>query len=296
MKYDTNPFHQSDSDRYELWEMLVRKDIDAFLKQDWSLVQDDFFEEGFLGIHAHQSSNPDTWKNEFASLEAYQTSWLKQAQEFSQKRYQENPREALFHATTLRDIDLKNESALLHKKFDGQITQENGTVEEIRWQTIYQCKKVSGKWKIIGFVGYLPNPMGKGKTPKQKKTRKTLPPHASQHSTAGPYSPVLNVKGKNWVVISGQAPVNQNGKVVGETIEEQTEFTLENCKKQLQTAGVDFQDVFKVNVYLTDLELWGRFNEVYQNIMPQPYPVRTAVQAGLLYNFLVEIEMWAVRP
>lgn len=126
------------------------------------------------------------------------------------------------------------------------------------------------------------------------KNGKYLPESAKQHVTAGPYSPVLIVKADEMVLISGQAPLDLEGNVVGETIEEQTEVTLKNCLEQLQTAGCDFSDVFKVNVFLTDLNEWERFNKVYEAIMPEPRPVRTAVQTGLLSTFKVEIEMWAV--
>lgn len=127
-------------------------------------------------------------------------------------------------------------------------------------------------------------------------TGKKLPSGASQHKTAGPYSPVLEVDARRIVVISGQAPMDTEGNVVGTTIEEQTQQTLKNCQKQLKTAGVDLENVFKVNLYLTDLNLWQRCNKVYESIMPEPFPARTAIQAGLLYTFLVEIEMWASKP
>jgi len=48
-------------------------------------------------------------------------------------------------------------------------------------------------------------------------------------------------------------------------------------------------------IYLADLGHWGRFNAVFQEAMPEPLPVRTAVQAILLPGYLVEIEMWAVK-
>jgi 2-iminobutanoate/2-iminopropanoate deaminase len=124
---------------------------------------------------------------------------------------------------------------------------------------------------------------------------KKVPEGVMQHKTAGPYSPVLEVEANKLVVISGQAPVDMEGNVVGETIEEQTEYTLENCKKQLAKAGCTFTDVFKVNVYLTDLDNWPRFNNVYAKHFPEPLPVRTAVQTGLLLTFLVEVEMWAAK-
>lgn len=121
-----------------------------------------------------------------------------------------------------------------------------------------------------------------------------IPVASEQHVTAGPYSPVLRIRrDAELVLISGQAPLDLSGAVIGDTIEEQARVTLENCRKQLAAAGADFANVFKVNVYMTDLADWPRFNVVYREIMPQPYPARTAIGCALLDGFLVEIEMWA---
>jgi 2-iminobutanoate/2-iminopropanoate deaminase len=124
---------------------------------------------------------------------------------------------------------------------------------------------------------------------------KRLPANASQHTTAGPYSPVLEVDADRLVVISGQVAIDQGGKVVGQNIEEQTDFTLDNCRRQLQSAGCSFSDVFKVNVFMADLDEWDRFNAVYAAAMPEPRPVRTTIGAKLLPGFRIEIEMWAAK-
>ena len=86
-----------------------------------------------------------------------------------------------------------------------------------------------------------------------------------------------------------------DGNVIGTSIEEQTHATLQNCLRQLVTAGCTFKDVFKVNVFLKDLADWPKFNEVYKTYFPDPKPVRTAVQTPLLMTFLVEIELWATK-
>lgn len=124
---------------------------------------------------------------------------------------------------------------------------------------------------------------------------KQLPLGASQHVTAGPYSPVLIIQPGQLVVISGQAAIDPTGAVIGNTIDEQTRVTLDNCQHQLATAGCTLADVFKVNVFLTDLENWSVFNQIYQNYLPEPRPVRTAIQSGLLPGLLVEVEMWGVK-
>lgn len=124
---------------------------------------------------------------------------------------------------------------------------------------------------------------------------KRVPEQAVQHKTAGPYSPVLEIECSRIAVISGQAALDMEGHVIGATIEEQAKATLNNCRNQLAAAGCTFEDVFKVNVYMRDLEQWGRFNAIYEKEMPVPRPVRTAVQTGLLPELLVEIEMWAAK-
>ena len=288
-----NPFPITDPDRHQLWEMLVKRDIIAYCNQDWAMVEADFIEETFMGIDGKGLDNPDSWSLSFPNLETYKKEWLAQAADTANTNWAEDHEKAIYEATNLRDIQINGDSALLHKKFNGTIQKQDGSKATLNWQTLYRCKKVEGRWKIAGFTGYLPYPMG-GKNP-SGFVGKRLPDGAGQHITAGPYSPVLQVNPGQIVVISGQAAIDYNGNVVGETIEEQTHFTMKNCIDQLEKGGCSINDVFKVNVYLTDLANWPRFNEVYKTYFKDPKPVRTAVQTPLLYSFLVEIEMWAMK-
>jgi len=290
----TNPFPK-DTDRHQLWQMLVERDIKAFINQDWQMVSTDFLEDQFFGIDACNRSNPDSWRLTFPTLDSYKNEWLRQASEFHQTEWGEDPEKALFEATTLRDIEIQENRALLHKKFDGTISKKQGPPAILNWQTLYNCKKVEGVWKIVGFTGYMPHPMGAAQQSVQEQPGEVIrkPKGANQHTTAGPYSPVLKVNSDQMVVISGQAAINQRGDVVGKTIEEQSRLTLENCRKQLASAGASMSDVFKVTVYLTDLDNWPRFNDVYKDYFEEPRPVRTAIQTGLLDELLVEIELWA---
>ncbi len=160
MRYDTNPFSPEDRDRYEIWEKVVRVDIDAFLTEDWSLCKEDFIETYFIGIDAQRHDNPDRWKLSYPTLDAYRDDWLQQARTFASASYAEDAREALFRATTLADIEIIGDTALLHKKFNGSIRKTDGETVPILWQTLYKMKCIEGKWKISGFVGYMPYPMG----------------------------------------------------------------------------------------------------------------------------------------
>jgi 2-iminobutanoate/2-iminopropanoate deaminase len=120
-------------------------------------------------------------------------------------------------------------------------------------------------------------------------------PVSTQHVTAGPYSPVIEVRPGRIIVISGQAGVGPSGELVTNDFDGQTRATMANCLTQLGAADCGFADVFKVTVYLTDLKNWPAFNVIYSDLMPEPLPARTAVGCALLSDFLVEIEMWAVK-
>lgn len=156
----TNPFASGELDRHEIWQMLVERDITAFLAADWSMVADDFISDGFMGIDGKKLANPDDWCVSFPTLEAYRTEWLRQAVDTLATVFAEDPREAIFRATRLEEIEISGDRAVAHKKFDGSITKADGGIDRLLWQSLYFCRKQEGRWRISGFVGYLPNPMG----------------------------------------------------------------------------------------------------------------------------------------
>jgi hypothetical protein len=155
-----NPFPTSDVARHAIWEMLVPRDIDAFLKADWSMVEDDFIADGFIGMNANKLADPDNWHLAFPNLTAYRDEWLRQADDFASQSFAEDPRTAIFTTTTLESVEIEGETALVRKKFNGSIKKADGTLDLMRWQTLYYCRLHQGRWKIAGFTGYLPNPVG----------------------------------------------------------------------------------------------------------------------------------------
>ena len=279
----------TDPDRAAIWDMLVTRDIDAFLAADWAAVADDFVTDGFFGIDAHFSADPDQWTPRFGALTQYRDEWLRQAAETARTADPASAQDALHAATRLERIDIEGDLAIAQKKFHGFMPLREGGAAYLNWRTQYVCRREDGRWKIAGFVGYMAHHTA-GRAPFRAAA-------TSQHRTAGPYTPVVETPaGARIFVISGQAPVDLDGTVVGDTIEAQARVTLDNCRTQLEAAGATLADVFKVTVYLTDLADWQRFNTVYRETFSPPYPARTAVQAGLLPGFQVEIEMWASRP
>lgn len=107
-------------------------------------------------------------------------------------------------------------------------------------------------------------------------------------SPMGAYSQGL--RAGDFIFVSGQGPIDPTtGKIVGETIEEQTERTLENLKAILEAGGATMADVVKVTAHLTDLSNFAAYNKVYATYFPDPKPVRTTVGSQLL-GMLVEID------
>jgi 2-iminobutanoate/2-iminopropanoate deaminase len=108
-----------------------------------------------------------------------------------------------------------------------------------------------------------------------------------------PYSPV--VVSEDLVYTAGQAPFDKDGKLVSDDVAEQTRQVLTNLRACLAAAGCGLEDVLKVNAYLTSLDDFPAYNEVYAEFFKAPYPARTTVQAGLV-GFKVEIEAVARKP
>ena len=107
----------------------------------------------------------------------------------------------------------------------------------------------------------------------------------------GPYSPA--VEAGDLIFVSGQVPVDsQTGKIVEGDIQDQVRQCFVNLKKVLDTAGVNFDNIVKSTVYLTDIADFKSVNEVYAQYFSAPYPARTAIAvAALPLGANVEIEV-----
>jgi 2-iminobutanoate/2-iminopropanoate deaminase len=109
-------------------------------------------------------------------------------------------------------------------------------------------------------------------------------------ASIGPYS--QGIVDGDTIYVSGQGPVDpETGDVVGETIEAQTDRTLENVAAILNAADASLDDVVKTTVFVQDMDDYGAVNERYGEYMSEPYPARSAVEiADLPIDIDVEIE------
>lgn len=109
-----------------------------------------------------------------------------------------------------------------------------------------------------------------------------------------PLSPA--VRAGDFVFVSGQMPVRNDGTMVTGGIAEQTEQVLANVKAALALAGCTMEDVVKTTVYLEDARDFGAFNAVYARHFPKEPPARTTVESRLMVDIKIEVDAVAHRP
>lgn len=112
---------------------------------------------------------------------------------------------------------------------------------------------------------------------------------------SGNYSQAISARG--LVFVAGNGPYDpETRKVVGQTIEEQTDRTMRNIEAILRGAGLDWSHVVNATVYLEHLlRDWAGFDRIYGSFLTPPYPARATTGAALK-NILVEISVVAVMP
>jgi len=109
----------------------------------------------------------------------------------------------------------------------------------------------------------------------------------------GPYSQA--VRHGNLVFASGQIPIDPaTGDLVTGDIVKETEQVFANLAAVLAAAGTSLERAVKTTVFLTDMGLFSRVNEVYARHFKEPFPARSTVQvAALPKGVSVEIEVVA---
>lgn len=108
----------------------------------------------------------------------------------------------------------------------------------------------------------------------------------------GTYSQAMVTGG--MVYVAGQLPIDPKSGVVEEgTFEDHVKQALYNIKAILEAAGSDLAHVVRINVYMSDISQFAKLNAAYEEVMPKPYPPRTArvVELG---DYDVEIDATAV--
>lgn len=90
----------------------------------------------------------------------------------------------------------------------------------------------------------------------------------------GPYSG--SVVAGDFVFLSGK--IGEGGKA----FEHEVNTAIDAMKAELARASLDLADLVSVTVYLTDMELYGQLNSVWNFRIPEPRPARACVAVAAL--------------
>lgn len=112
----------------------------------------------------------------------------------------------------------------------------------------------------------------------------------------GPYNQAI-LSG-NMLYISGQIAINpETNELVTRTIVDETKQVMENLSAILKEAGMDFENVIKTSIFISDMNNFTQINEVYGEYFDQETaPARETVEVANLPKFVnVEISAIAVK-
>lgn len=109
----------------------------------------------------------------------------------------------------------------------------------------------------------------------------------------GPYSQGIVQGGVLYT--SGQIPIDPaTGEISEGGIQAQAEQVMKNISAVLEAAGSSFENVVKTTCFLSDMENFGAFNEIYGKYFINK-PARSCVAVKTLpKNVLCEVEVIAV--
>ncbi|MDO4166200.1 MAG: RidA family protein [Eubacteriales bacterium] len=111
----------------------------------------------------------------------------------------------------------------------------------------------------------------------------------------GPYSQAIECGG--MIYTSGMIPIDPaTGELVTGSVEAQAEQAISNLEALLAEAGSSIEKAVKTTVFISNMDDFGKINEVYAKHFKEPYPSRSCVQvARLPKDVAIEIEAIAVK-
>lgn len=120
--------------------------------------------------------------------------------------------------------------------------------------------------------------------------KKTIISTPKAPGAIGPYSQAVRVG--EMLYVSGQIPLDpESMEIVGEEIAEQTKQVLDNLMEILAASGADAKSVVKTTCFLSDMNNFASFNEIYATYFTEDAPARACIEVSRLpKDVLVEVE------
>jgi len=129
----------------------------------------------------------------------------------------------------------------------------------------------------------------------QKPTKQFLNPEGVPKPTG--YTQVVSSHQGRMIFLSGQGGASTGGQMPPD-FASQAENTFANIQRCLTAAGAKFEDIVKINYYVTDLSNTAELRRIRAKYLNQSAPpASTLVQAGLIgKGLLLEVEAVAIVP
>ena len=100
----------------------------------------------------------------------------------------------------------------------------------------------------------------------------------------------------NLVFTSGQIPLTPEGKLIKDDFKTESIQVIKNIESILNVAGSNLSNIIKITVYLTDLTLFPKLNEVFKQFFNNNPPARSVVEIkGLPMGARIEMEAIALK-
>lgn len=167
--------------------------------------------------------------------------------------------------------------------FSLKINEDN---RELLYVKIYGVlAELANQWRFANEVSASPLTINNMK----KKIETVKAPKAT-----GPFSQAIIVG--NLIFVGGQIHLTPEGKLLEGTMEEQAHQVMRNLQAVLEAAGVSFSNVVKTTIYVTEMSVYPKINEVYSSYFSDPFPAReTVCVKELPLGAKLEISLIAVK-
>ena len=111
----------------------------------------------------------------------------------------------------------------------------------------------------------------------------------------GPYNQAI--KFGNFLFVSGQVAIKPGtNDMANADIIEESHQVMQNLKSILSEAGMDFGNIVKTTIFLSDMELFSQVNEIYAKYFEGDFPARETIAVkGLPRNANIEISVIAAN-
>jgi enamine deaminase RidA (YjgF/YER057c/UK114 family) len=126
--------------------------------------------------------------------------------------------------------------------------------------------------------------------------KQIVSPHLAQPSGHFSHATAIVARG-TFVFISGMVARRADGTIAGVgDIEAQTRQVCENVKAAVEEAGGTLEDIFRVDVYVRNMEHFDKIHKVRREYFKPPAPASTMVEVSKMTSpeYLIEMNAIAV--